>query len=815
RPANQQRLDLHGCGWLSRLLPELTETGMLPAPTWTLPPEQERRLIFAAVGQLLANVAGPAGTLLLLDDMQWAGADALALLAALIRDAPDPRHLRVIASYRQSDIAPEDGLAALEADLTRERLTVRLPLGPLRPDEAATLLDALLVDDPGAAERERMLRLASGVPYFLVSIASEAGPATTGKAAAVPWSVAASIRQRVVALSELAREVVALAALGGARVPQRVMLQAAAALGYDETDCVAAVEAAVHAQLLVEVGEDGYACAHDLIREAVAADLTVARRRFLHRLLGEAMERLPEPERVRECALLAWHFTEAREPGRALPYALLAGDRAERVYAHIEAEDHYRLAASLANQLHHQVREAEALDKLGTVLLRLARFDAARRTLEQAIAHYRASGDIECAARALAHLAEVHTLGGTHEEGIALVQAQIQTLDREGVSPARLAQLQLSLGTLYQATRQFAAMLAAAERAAELARAGDDRRLVAQAAWQRSFVLQFMGRGTEAIPEMEDAVPLLEAVGDGDTYFWALANLSATFLGFGDVGHARLYLDRALVAAEQLGDPSALAWQAILEGEMSFALGEWSQARRAHERAATLLNGGLASWGEREAAYLAFIEGTLTMAQGSFERGERLLAEAVAWGQQRRDYQILRAALAELAERDLLAGEAQLARERLQPVLVDLHGHEEADVTHYLPLLAWSQLELGAQEDADRLAAEALARVRAGQWHRALADVLRVRALVSMRLERWPEAAEALDEALAVARAFPRPYVEAKLLYVYGLLHTETGEPERARERFAAALALCERLGEGLYRPLIERALAGLDATLT
>src|SRR5262249_45430902 len=71
------RAQLEGCAWLVRLLPELAETTLVPAPSWSLPPEQERRLMFAAVARYLANVAGPEGTLLILDDLQWAGADAL------------------------------------------------------------------------------------------------------------------------------------------------------------------------------------------------------------------------------------------------------------------------------------------------------------------------------------------------------------------------------------------------------------------------------------------------------------------------------------------------------------------------------------------------------------------------------------------------------------------------------------------------------------------------------------------------------------------------------------------------------------------
>ena len=52
-----------------RLLPELAETRVVSPPIWTLPAEQERRLMFAAVARYLAQVAGPVGTQLVLDDL--------------------------------------------------------------------------------------------------------------------------------------------------------------------------------------------------------------------------------------------------------------------------------------------------------------------------------------------------------------------------------------------------------------------------------------------------------------------------------------------------------------------------------------------------------------------------------------------------------------------------------------------------------------------------------------------------------------------------------------------------------------------------
>jgi hypothetical protein len=56
----------------------------------------------------------------------------------------------------------------------------------------------------------------------------------------------------------------------------------------------------------------------------------------------------------------------------------------------------------------------------------------------------------------------------------------------------------------------------------------------------------------------------------------------------------------------------------------------------------------------------------------------------------------------------------------------------------------------------------------------------------------------------------PYPYAEAKTLWAYGRLEGARRNRTAARERFAQALVICERLGEGLYRPHLERALRRL-----
>jgi predicted ATPase len=157
---------------LVRLLPELTGGLIDSLPDWKLSPEQERRLMVEAVVRFLGNVAGAAGTLLVLDDLQWAGPDALDLLTTLARSSAEIP-LRVLGAYRNTEVRPGDPLDVTLADLAHAGLTYHQTLDPLPPEDAAHLLTRLLADVTAADPelQRRVVQRAGGVPFFLVSYA--------------------------------------------------------------------------------------------------------------------------------------------------------------------------------------------------------------------------------------------------------------------------------------------------------------------------------------------------------------------------------------------------------------------------------------------------------------------------------------------------------------------------------------------------------------------------------------------------------------------------------------------------------------------
>jgi transcriptional regulator with XRE-family HTH domain/tetratricopeptide (TPR) repeat protein len=798
----QVRADLQGCAWLVRLLPELAEQAIAPAPQWTLPPEQERRLMFAAVGRFLANIAGPAGTLLVLDDLQWAGEDALDLLTTLARLEPE-RPLRAVVAYRETEVRAQDPLGLLLADLSRDELAARLRLGVLSDEEAAELLGRLLGEtaEGDSALREQVVRRAGGVPFFLVSYARSLRAAEGAAAEPLPWDAVQSIRQRLAAVSAPAQVLLGIAAIIGRVAPGGLLVEVA---GRPEEEALGALEAASQARLLLHERAEGntYQFSHDLIREVVEADLGPARRTALHRRVAEALERRPEHERLGRAADLAYHYAEAGEEERALPYAMLAGDQTEALFAHHEAERHYRGALTLAQAQHDLAREAEALEKLGRVLRMLARNDEAVDVLRRAASAYRAVSDSEGQARAAEQLGRAHLDRGTAEEGRAWLDNQLVELRAEGLSAEALAPGYLALAQLHFSTGHYIEQRVAAEQAVELARASRAVSLREQAEQQHLIADLFLGN-QEKFTAIAQTIAQAEAAGNLEALCLALIFGAQVAETGGAAKQAEDYIERATVIAERLGKLDLVATIYGQRGYHEFSAGRWREARAALERAEALARGLAESW---FAPLARAMYGYLCLLEGRDEMGARLLEEAIAQGQRTGNLHAEHGAQYRLAEWDLVQGRPLAARRRIEPIAEE--EAQRAGPGMHSAMLAWALFDLGEIAAAEALAAKAVTYISGDIFARATA--LSVYAMILTHQERWREAEAALDEAFAYFQAISNPFAEARMLYLYGRLYAAQGEVERAHASIEAALAIFHRLGAQLYVQHAERALAEL-----
>src|SRR4051812_25709668 len=278
---------------------------------------------------IAARLAPP--TVLLLDDLHWADAGTLRLLAHLLRR---PRPPAVLGAYRDSEISRSHPLAAVLADLRRDGLVERLPLGGLDGTAVAELVAARDAppDLAGPLHRET-----GGNPFFVEEVLrhlADAGPPAQG-ALPIPEGVKDVIGRRLSRLAADTGRALSVAAVAG-REFDVALLEAV----LDGVDVLAAVEEAAAAAMLREdpAHPGRYAFSHALIRETLYDELSLTRRVRTHRTLADALAASPSPR----AAELAHHRLEGAAAGDApgaARTALAAATEAMRALAYEEAAD--------------------------------------------------------------------------------------------------------------------------------------------------------------------------------------------------------------------------------------------------------------------------------------------------------------------------------------------------------------------------------------------------------------------------------------------------------------------------------------------
>jgi tetratricopeptide (TPR) repeat protein/transcriptional regulator with XRE-family HTH domain len=771
---------------------------------------EEQLRLFQSVSGFLQAVAAVLPVAVLLDDLHWADSASLQLLLYLARYTRGNRVL-MVGTYRDVEVGRGHPLERALVDLNRERLVERVVVHRLESKGTAALVGATLGEAEAATDlTTRIHRYTDGNPFFVQEVIRaliERGDlylrhehwlSREVRDIRVPETIRSAIVERVSHLQPDAQSLLYEASVLGPSFAYRDLRQLS---GRAEHEVEAGLDAAVSTGSLEEGDHDTYTFSHALIQQTLYDDLGARRRRRLHIAAGTALERLPPAERDRRATELVWHFTEGGDTDRALTYATLAGDRAQQGFAWGEAERYYRDAVELATREGDAtpVVAADAYSRLGRVLHVTERYDEALVTLEQAAQLYAAIGDVSREAQLIAEIGWAHNSRGTGEQGIARIRPLLESLEGHEPAPVEpwvLAALYTALARIYFGLGRFHEELAAAERAAELARLVDKGGVLAVAEARRGAVLMSLGRRGQAQQVLEAAIGLAEASGNIGTMSVALDNLAEIHRDGGRFARSRECLLRALDLARLSAVPGRIAWTLVSLGRVSFLMGSRQEARDAFTEASGILR----SDDRPSLALEAMLETwqLIMSGEGGARRPFRQLEAIVASADPKRDLWTIRYVQHVLANVDLLEGKPEAALTRLEGLL-DRPGLEEPLVNPLLWVMAEAHVELGHEEEAERIIADTMRRARAADQLTVVTELIRIRAMLRDRQRRWDESRAAFDEAVTYARQMPYLFAEARCRFHWGTMEDRAGNVERARQLLAEASAMFGELGDRMY----------------
>jgi tetratricopeptide (TPR) repeat protein len=417
-----------GAADVARIVPEVAGESATPAQE-SGDPEQARFRLFDAVASFLLRMARVEPLLVVLDDLHWADAPSLRLLAFLARRLPTAPVL-VLGAFRDVETGPGHPLRAVvpSGEL--------VALAGLPEAEVAELMASVAGRSVTGTLAGTVARRTGGNPFFVRELTQllvsrgEFG-LWAGTGGPVPDGVRDVIGQRLARLPGPCVELLTVAAAAGpesgsdllARVSARPVAEVAGLL-----------DQAVRAKVLAPPpGPSGpWRFAHDLFRETLYDGVPAWTRAGLHLRLAEALDEQPG----RLAAELARHFLlaaagGATSDGRALHWCRLAAAEASERLAFEDAAGLYRRALDglgLAGLL-GQADRLELLLGLAGATRRAGDLDAARAGYDEAAGLARQSGDAEGLARAALgiHALGVET-GASHEAPLALLEEALTGL---------------------------------------------------------------------------------------------------------------------------------------------------------------------------------------------------------------------------------------------------------------------------------------------------------------------------------------------------------------------------------------------------
>jgi DNA-binding SARP family transcriptional activator/predicted ATPase len=606
--------------------------------------------LFDAIARFLRELGQAAGapTLIVIDDLPESDAATVALLHYLLR-IEGAHNWLVAATWRESSGAEGGSAARLLGALSRTGQCREIDLLRLAHDDARLLvvaeLDGQVTDDLHAL----IFDLAHGNPFFTTQIARfladsgqigcESGrwarnpdssgcdpmggrgaPETT--TTGVPSSIRTLVDRQLDRLAsraktDRAKEVVRLASIAGTHFRFPVLSAAAAALPtpVDEMAVIEALEAGVQVGLL-EPWSGGFQFPHPLLCTTVRESTSRPRRAVLHRAIAFALEQT-SPDQSES---LAYHFTEAGVPTKAIEYLERAGDRAFETFDAEAAASCYLTAVELIDGCSPDTGgRGDILLKYARCLVRLGRNREAPARLVDAIEWFERSHDRDKLLLAVGEYALcLHRLGMI-DEATSLLARHLRGDDQptRGSVYARLVQ-----SSLLGVQGRYGEVADLIREARGLAISADDQEMVAEADLLLSAAVAMVDGMTQGREIALRSLPYILKHMGFEAQIRALHRLSWLEMMTGDALAMVKHVETALELAKKIGDCTQVGLETAHLAQACAFAGDLTRARTLIADAVSRLSDGESEYIQAQlllyVGQIQALEGEWALACGTF-----------------------------------------------------------------------------------------------------------------------------------------------------------------------------------------------------
>jgi transcriptional regulator of acetoin/glycerol metabolism len=542
------------------------------------------------------------------EDLQWidqTSEETLASLAESLAGCP----VMLITTYRPGYRPPWLGRSYAS----------QIGLDRLSPADSLEVVDSVVPEQefaPGLAQM--IVARAEGVPFFLEELArAVADHPELRSDVMVPDTIQGVLEARLDRLPDAEKQLLQTASVIGQDVPVSLLQAVAGGPDTDLRRSLSHLQAAEFIYLRRVSPSEAYTFKHALTHDVIYKSLLVSRRQALHGIVGRCIEDLYRDQLEEQAVVLAHHYARSDHPDQAIPYALLAGDRAARIFANTEAATYYdqalgliraltasperqrveidasikrasvsttreaqeqdrdnlEQARTLAQALEDQPRLARVLYWLGRLAYVRGDFPIATGHAEQSLAIADRLGDEDLAAPPVNLMGRSYYLMGEHARAGELLARSVEQMRKLGNTTEEATAAGFA-GVALAALGDFGRALPYADRGLRLAETLGNPFVQAAAYNYRAVAYCHRGDGARAITDCQDARRVADRAGDLFRTYLVQFYEGQAYIMIGDPGRARELLENSIALAKQLGTTTLLAWGQGLLATALLALAE-------------------------------------------------------------------------------------------------------------------------------------------------------------------------------------------------------------------------------------------------
>jgi len=726
----------------------------------------ERYRLHYAVRSVLERLARRHPLLLALDDVHWADAASVEMLAHLLRRFRGPGLMAV--AYRQ---APSRLLAALEGAARAGRGS-RLEPALLTSEETERLI-GLDIDE---AARTMLYRESGGNPFYIEQLVRARHPlrirARRGSARsreAVPRAVLAAINEEVVAISNESRCALEAAAVAGESFEPELV---AAIAERSVPSVFAALDELLESDFIrpTEMPRR-FRFRHPIVRRAVYDGIPQGWQIGAHARAAAALEAAHAPVGAR-----AHHVESSAAVGDEQAISLLVQAGRDAAPRAPETAGRWLLAAARLLPHTDDERRRELLGEAATALTYAGAYDEALGVLDT-VSGLLAPERVDERAELVGRIAFARRMNGHPFQSRALVESTLQTL-APGSAGALGLTLELALDHYWRG--EFGAMYDVARDVADRARVSGQTLSWAWGAALCSLASSSLSRPGIGLVELREAEVAYDALPDEQLaeHLDVGGYIAQAASALERADNALAYVRRVLELAENTGQSPLVPGLLVIEANGLVTKGRIAEAMAVAESAtdAAVLTGNdqVAVWALWADAMVCSLAGETTRALASAR-------EAVARSERLTETFFSSLSRLHLASALNAAGDPAGARAELAAVetgpgqrLLDLRGGNGWE------LLTRTLLALGELDTAADTAATAEARARTSLLPQRTATAVCARAAVLLARGDPVAAIDAAREALPLAESAGNPVLGARARALIGTALGRAGSTEQA-----------------------------------